>query len=326
MLYAYPPSPPHTHYVPQANPPNQVDGTNIPDKAKPYDVKHPPKNTVRPSELGCWRSHANVWSHMVSHGITSALILEDDIDLSSGIRDTMDLISTHLTQLTASTSTSHPRQSQSQSQEPDSPPLPPSYPEPYGLSSPTAWDVLSLGHCYYGGGESPPPSTHPHSSRIFSAYEDPYARRSSWSSLLPSARSARVRVLRPTWSVFCTQGYALTKSGAMRLLYNVGGPGGVLDMPVDMVMAEKFRAGLLRGWVALPSVMAQWKWGDWRDTDVQDEPKEEEEEGGEGKGGKGKGKKKGGSGPDVVGSVREEIARRLGPGGRDVWKEMEGGK
>ena len=101
--------------------------------------------------------------------------------------------------------------------------------------------------------------------------------------------------------------------GAMRLLYNVGGPGGVLEMPVDMLMAEKFKAGLLRGYVALPSLMAQWKWGDWKDTDVQGPPEE--------------GAPKGTSG-DIVGSVREEIAKRFGPGegARNVWKELEGAK
>ena len=178
--------------------------------------------------------------------------------------------------------------------------------------------MLTLGHCYGGGEEGPPAAKFPKAAKIVEAWEDPHAPALGiLSSFLPSSWSRRIRVLRPTYAPFCTTGYAVTKMGAMRLLYNIGGPGGVLEMPVDMVMAERFKAGLLKGYVTLPNLIGQWKWGDWRDTDVQGQIEEGDDR-----------TKLQGSGNDVVGSVRKEIADKLGPGkgARNVWKELEEGK
>lgn len=267
-----------------------VNGSSISDKAKPYDVRNPPKKPVRPAELGCWRSHAQVWAHIASSGITSALILEDDADFTSSIQEVMSDIDTHLRRLTGA-----PRG------------------EPYGINnSDSSWDVLTLGHCYGEGEEGPPAAKFPKAAKIWEAWEDQYApAMDQYRIYLPLSSSNRIRVLLPTYAPICTTGYAVTKMGAMRLLYNVGGPGGALEMPVDMLMAEKFKAGLLKGYTTVPSLMAQWKWGTWRDTDVQGEPEE--------------GSTKGTS-EDIVGSVREEIAKRFGPGegARNVWKEFEG--
>jgi GR25 family glycosyltransferase involved in LPS biosynthesis len=31
-------------------------------------------------QIGCWRAHMNIWREMIRTGISSALILEDDVD------------------------------------------------------------------------------------------------------------------------------------------------------------------------------------------------------------------------------------------------------
>ncbi|KAF8422968.1 hypothetical protein EV426DRAFT_534744 [Tirmania nivea] len=269
-----------------------VNGSLISDKAKPYDVRHPPQNTVRPAELGCWRSHANLWAHIASSGISSALILEDDIDFSASIREIMSGVDTHLQRLTGARGG-----------------------ESYGVTnSDSSWDVLTLGHCYGGGEEGPPAAKFPKAAKIWEAWVDQYApAQSRYRTYLPLSWSNKIRVLLPTYAPFCTTGYAVTKMGAMRLLYNVGGPGGVLEMPVDMLMAQKFKQGLLRGFVAMPTIMAQWKWGNWKDTDVQGQDQDWKFQG---------------TSPDIVGSVREEIAKTFGPGegARNVWAELEGAK
>lgn len=63
----------------------------------PYDFGNAPG--PRLPEIGCWRAHANLWSHVVSSGISTALILEDDADFSVGIRDIMEAISTQLQEI-----------------------------------------------------------------------------------------------------------------------------------------------------------------------------------------------------------------------------------
>lgn len=182
--------------------------------------------------------------------------------------------------------------------------------EPYGLINENSWDLLTLGHCYYDKKENPPVDIYPKASKIFEAWEDPWAPSSaSFKDYIPWSINNRIRVLLPVFNALCTQGYAVTREGAMRLLYNVGGPGGILDAPVDMVMADRMQKGLLKGYITLPTVFGQYKYGTWKDTDVQT-PSEEQIA-----------NTKPGGGPDVVSSVREEIHKVMGPGSRNVWQE-----
>ena len=80
----------------------------------------------------------------------------------------------------------------------------------------------------------------------------------------------------------------------------------MLSGPVDLTMANKFREGLFRGYVVVPTVIGQWRLGDSRDTDIQILSTAE---------------KKVGSWADIVGSVRVEIATVFKS--RNVWKQIE---
>ena len=95
----------------------------------------------------------------------------------------------------------------------------------------------------------------------------------------------------------------------MRLLYNVGGVGHDLDNPVDLLMGVQMMKGLLNGFVTVPSIMSQWKYGDWRDTDIQLFTDEQLGEVG------------GGGGSDIIQSARKEIMDVLG--NRNIWEEIE---
>ena len=224
---------------------------------------------------------------MLENNIPTALILEDDVDFSVGIREILSGISTHLQPLTGAAT-----------------------PDNYGLDVPEneeSWDVLSLGHCW---NEPPPKHRLPNVANKVQAWEDMYApEKDSYINLLPPGSpghgSHRVRVIRPTWVVVCTQGYVVSLEGAKRLLYYIGGPGGTLNEALDLAMMNKFMDGKLRGYTVVPTVFGQYKYGDWRDTDIQNLPEE------------GEGEK--GSGGDIVRGVREEMAKVMG--GRNIWKE-----
>lgn len=260
-----------------------VNGSTITNKALPYDINKPPPKPPTPAELGCWRAHANVWAQVIDENLSSALILEDDIDFTVGIREVLSSISTHLQTFTGAT-----------------------HGEDYGLVDDNSWDILHLGHCFSAG---PPPDTHPVSSQIFAAWEDEYA--PDWynhTSVLPNAKSPKIRALHPTFKVACTQAYVVSLAGARRLLYEIGGPGGELDRPIDLVMLRKFRDGVLKGYTVEPSLFGQWKYGNIGDSDI---PKDQEwniEKG---------------SGKNVIKGVMEEMKKSWG--GRDHWKEVESG-
>jgi len=141
------------------------------------------------------------------------------------------------------------------------------------------------------------------------SWVDPYAPENDdlAQKYLPDAESKRVRVLSPTWGMACTQAYAVSREGAMRLLYNVGGPGHVLDRPVDILMSDLIKKGILKSFILLPTVVGQWIYGDWRASDIRNKDNEEP------------------SNPrswaEVVQSVRGEIRDVLG--NRNVWTEIE---
>ncbi|KAF8419075.1 glycosyltransferase family 25-domain-containing protein [Tirmania nivea] len=258
-----------------------VNGSTIADKALPYDINNPPPKPPTPAELGCWRAHANVWARIIDENLSSALILEDDIDFTVGIRNVLTSISTHLQTFTGAT-----------------------HGEVYGLVDDNSWDMLHLGHCYSA---RPPSDTHPVSSKIFAAWEDEYA--PEWNdhkSVLPNAKSSRIRALHPTFKVACTQAYVVSLAGARRLLYEVGGPGGELHRPIDLVIMNKFSDGALKGYTVEPSMFGQWKNGNIGDSDI---PKEQEW------------KIEKGSGKEVIKGVMEEMKKTWG--GRDHWKEVE---
>lgn len=179
--------------------------------------------------------------------------------------------------------------------------------EPYGIVDGNNWDLLTLGHCGY---TIPNEKSNPQAAKMIRVWVDPYAPETSrFSSYMPYTWSKRLRLLAPSKGSACTQAYAVTREGAMRLLYNVGGPGHVLNEAVDLLIMDQLNQGVLKGFLSVPDIVAQWKMQDWRDTDIQVDTEEEMK------------KSKKGTGEDIVGSVREEMMNVFGK--RNVWDEIE---
>ena len=252
----------------------------------PYDVKNPPTRRTIPrlEEVGCWRAHANLWSHIISSGVSSALIFEDDADFSVGIRDILEGVSQQLQDIIGARNG-----------------------EPYGIVDNNSWDLLALGSCANG---MPNQKENPKAAEMIRVWNDPYAPKND-KQHLPGDQDERLRMLTISKGWACTQAYAVTRAGAMRLLYNVGGPGRFLDQPMDLLMYDQVNRGLLKSFVVLPSVVGQWKMADWRDSDISP-PSDEELQ-----------YLQKGSGSSIIKSVREDISQVFG--NRNIWKEIEEG-
>jgi hypothetical protein len=78
--------------------------------------------------------------------------------------------------------------------------------------------------------------------------------------------SAGIRVISPTYKPICLMGYGVSRMGAMRLLYNIGGwkP---LGRPVDNEIAWHTSDGRLSGYTLTPPAITSWRVGGSQDSD-----------------------------------------------------------
>lgn len=61
-----------------------LQGQDVPDKAIPSG---PGQNRMGDASIGSWRAHMNAIQEIVKHNLSSALILEDDVDWDVRIKD-----------------------------------------------------------------------------------------------------------------------------------------------------------------------------------------------------------------------------------------------
>lgn len=224
-----------------------VDGKTVTEKARPYDGLKLSDPTI-----GCWRAHADVWRRLLDAPYSTALILEDDIDWDVQIHDIMALVSKNIK--TAVSSAVGPTKSSG-----------PYYHE--------YWDTLWFGACL---SEVPDDV-----QKTLTVYRDPYA--PAEENLRPYDRKyfkklqieyptsgPGMRVIHHAKRPTCTYGYAVSRKGAERLLYNVGYRG--LSAPVDLVIGYGVMAGRLTGMMVWPPVFTPWRVGGSKDSDISGAP------------------------------------------------------
>lgn len=148
-----------------------------------------------------WLAHIDLLKLIIGNRWSSALILEDDMDWSTQIRQQTPLIASAVLNLTA------------QSPEPG---------YPYGQD----WDVLWLGHC-----SDPPELDKPHV-----LYPDPTAAEdiNTYRGLnkhIKTVLNGSQRAVHFSTSPVCTFAYAVTSTGARRVLdLAATGVGGAFDL------------------------------------------------------------------------------------------------
>ncbi|KAK9350904.1 hypothetical protein V1505DRAFT_381669 [Lipomyces doorenjongii] len=232
---------------------NGVDGESMSLKAIPDndDSKWAP---IRPTELGCWRAHADAWRYVIDSNMETVLIIEDDIDWDKNIHQVFQDLSLQMQNNTLRLvpPTDHERTS-----------------APYGLD----WDVLIMGQCH--------DEAHPQRHDLVQIYDDPNVPsmadteqiflKQMHSFGLRANNVGKKRLLSPAYGPFCTMGYAVTRRGAQRLLLNLGYLS--LRGPVDMDMMWKLQEGKLRGYSVTPPLLSAWRVGGQKDSDNKHDSK-----------------------------------------------------
>ncbi|KAK9384292.1 hypothetical protein V1515DRAFT_612170 [Lipomyces mesembrius] len=231
---------------------NGVVGESISVKAVPDNNAN--KWTLRLSELGCWRAHADAWRYVIDSNVETALIIEDDIDWDKNIHRIFQDLSSQMQNSTLRLvpPTEHEQTS-----------------APYGLD----WDVLVMGQCV--------DKAHPEHHDLVLVYDDPNvpSRKDTEEVFLKQMESLGVkgndvgkkRLISPAYGPICTMGYAITRRGAQRLLLNLS----YLNLrgPVDMDMMWNLQEGKIRGYSVTPPPFTAWRTGGQKDSDNKHDPK-----------------------------------------------------
>ncbi|KAF2647641.1 glycosyltransferase family 25 protein [Lophiostoma macrostomum CBS 122681] len=202
-----------------------ADVENFRDKGKSHITK---------GSVMAWMGHLNALRWFLSTSLSTALILEDDVDWDIHLRTTqIPLVATAARHL-LSNSSPHipsnldhsPNQSPNNTRPPRSPLDMLSSPRHHSIDAdnaltfwphPTQWSILYLGHC------TPPPTTLPPTSL---AYHDPTLHTST--HLTPLSLPPSTRLFHKSDSPLCTFAYAVTRASAQKILadYSSEGEGG----------------------------------------------------------------------------------------------------
>ncbi|KAI0527827.1 glycosyltransferase family 25 protein [Xylaria bambusicola] len=169
-----------------------------------------------------WMAHLDLLKYVVASELTTAFIVEDDVDWDVRIKEQTKLISDNV-RLHTGTSAEDTT--------------------PYG----TEWDVLWLGHCGSLIADGMP---EPRSYGDYSRCET--ALYSGWSKqFLREKLAENHRLVQTSIQTVCTFGYGVTKSSAQKVLSLVGTGA---DEAFDVSLSAHCRAGELRCLVVNPQV------------------------------------------------------------------------
>jgi GR25 family glycosyltransferase involved in LPS biosynthesis len=108
------------------------------------------------------------------------------------------------------------------------------------------WDLFSVGHCFEDSDSL--------NSTLF--YEDAYV---PPGQQYEDKALGRERVILKSKGIVCTTGYAVSQTGAAKLLLKSITN---LDEPVDLLIGDMIKNGELVAYHMYPPVMAQWKYVD----------------------------------------------------------------
>ena len=186
-------------------------------------IGHGKADTSRPGygSARAWLAHLDMMKHIIASGLTSAFVVEDDIDWDIGIRAQMRLISDNVRRHTQT---------------------------PYADSSPFGhgWDVLWLGHC---GDEL---------AEDHLAYADSTIRDvdivTAWDKkwAMIEGLAPGHRAVQTVQGASCTFGYGVTHAGATKILQFLGAG---QDEAFDVEMMHQCEQGHLQCLSVLPELM-----------------------------------------------------------------------
>jgi len=216
--------------------PDDIDPVGFPPTHRPMKI--------RVGERGCWRAHANIWSEMVRHKLPPVLIMESDATWDLNVRPIMANVNKHFVEFLnkiGSKAVHDPswdaRASGSKADgrldyDPNDP----------WLSA--HWDIFSFGQCF----------EHPQDANINLIYDDPSvpSGKDYWGHQLGNQR-----VLRKSGGITCTTSYAVSHTGAAKLLMRSAVD---LDNPVDLLIRRLTLSRDLTAYSIMPPIIAQWEY------------------------------------------------------------------
>ncbi|KAI9830942.1 MAG: hypothetical protein M1819_005325 [Sarea resinae] len=232
-------------------------GADVPDKAIT-----PPMNREQlgAGNIGSWRAHLNALTEVVRQNLSTALILEDDVDwdirLKSQLHDyalsSQALLQPLLEDPSSYADPTYPSPNGAVTMPPDMhfgslPPVSPPSSSPYG----DGWSVLWLGHCgtifpsckveaSAERSKNQPKGRVVHldddtvpESHYFENFTDLWG----WQQDDPrAAYPPHTRIAHHSMGTVCTLGYAVTQESARRILYEFGVK--AFNAPFDIMMRD----------------------------------------------------------------------------------------
>lgn len=173
---------------------------------------------IQPTQLACFRSHANLWSEMIENNWSTMLVLEADAAWDLAVKSIMSRMSAALNALLQSTNATEN--------------------DPYSHEQ---WDMISLGHCFDG----------PSNMNDNVIYSDPDVQENQ---AFFGKTLENERVIRRSGGPACTTAYAVSQSGARKLLAR-----SALDMnkPIDLIISDLVSSGQVTAFSTHPVVFTQ---------------------------------------------------------------------
>ncbi|KAI9720086.1 MAG: hypothetical protein M1828_005814 [Chrysothrix sp. TS-e1954] len=179
--------------------------------------------TLMPSNIGAWRAHVNALSEIVNQDLSSALIMEDDVDWDIRLKSILQSVAVSSNILLQSSTNASQSEIDENSESDESRDAmdeyePPSI-SPYG----DEWDVMWLGHC-----EMHLPRNKS-SGILLQENDETVPQHRFLRSFIPREVTPLVWYPQHTRAVFkdvregtCSLAYAVTQSAARRMLYQMG--------------------------------------------------------------------------------------------------------
>ncbi|KAK2593181.1 hypothetical protein QQS21_009110 [Conoideocrella luteorostrata] len=231
-----------------------------------HDAGMPPthrKGALQYKEKATWRAHANVslfidakwhiradhvkiWSQVLRTKAPAVLIIEADAAWDLNIREIMSNMNQHFTLLLQRLNSTpvHSAEWGSRSPLEKSPEyLRPNPDDPWHVRH---WDMLSLGQCFESGNNNNINDSIIYPDKHMTKEKDYYGR-----------KLHHERVIRVSGGIVCTTAYAISQTGAAKLLLRSAVD---LDNPVDLLMRRMIMSGDLITYSVMPTIFAQWEY------------------------------------------------------------------
>ncbi|ODA83020.1 hypothetical protein RJ55_01529 [Drechmeria coniospora] len=198
------------------------------------DVGMPPSRvSLKEGEKGAWRAHANIWDEILRKKLPPVLILESDATWDPNLREIMARLNKNFQKLLADL---HYKKMHNGGYEKGSKTL---EEDPWMSEH---WDIISFGQCYEGE----------RYKDVGRWYNDPTVKagKDYWGKTI-----GEERVVRRSGGIVCTTAYAVSQTGAAKLLLRTATN---LNGPADLIVRDMIWKNQLRAYSVMPPVMGQW--------------------------------------------------------------------